>query len=372
MTNTTTPSNKKHIAIIFGGRSAEHEVSLLSAKNVYAAIDKTLFQTTLLGISKEGTWYKFESDSVFANHKSLTDKKLLGQGQVVALVSKGGQAFIHSLEKNSSLPLDAAFPVLHGTFGEDGCIQGLFKMMNLPFVGCGVFGSSAGMDKEIMKRILKDAAIPSARHLLLTPKKPLSYDQISQTLGTPFFIKPANMGSSVGVHKIRSASDFDKNIKDAFLYDNKVLAEEFIEGRELECSVLGHNQSPEASLCGEVIASHDFYSYEAKYLDKNGAVCKIPAELSAQDMERLQTMAKKTFTAMGCEGLTRVDFFMKKNGDILVNEINTLPGFTNISMYPKMWEASGIKYQDLITKLIALAFESFKAESSLQTSFGEI
>lgn len=372
MTNTKPSSSRKHIALIFGGRSAEHEVSLLSARNVAAAIDKNKFEITLIGISKEGTWHKFENPSVFEKYKSLSDKKIGQDSEVVSLVSKGGQPYIHSLSKQSSIAVDAAFPVLHGTFGEDGSIQGLFKMMNLPFVGCGVFGSAAGMDKEIMKRILKDASIPSARHVLLTPLKPLSFNEISATLGTPFFIKPANMGSSVGVHKIRNAADFDKNIKDAFLYDRKVLAEEFIEGREIECSVLGHNHSPEASVCGEVIASHDFYSYEAKYLDKNGAECKIPADLSARDQEKLQAMAKKTFTAMGCEGLTRVDFFMKKNGDILVNEINTLPGFTNISMYPKMWEASGLKYQDLITRLIELAFEAFQVESSLQTSFTEV
>ncbi len=372
MTNTKSSSNKKHVAIIFGGRSAEHEVSLLSARNVAAAIDRNQFDITLIGLSKEGPWHKFESPSVFEKHKSLSDKNLSHDSEVVGLVSKGGKPFIQSLAKQNSVSVDAAFPVLHGTFGEDGSIQGLFKMMNLPFVGCGVFASAAGMDKEIMKRILKDASIPSARHLLLTPMRPLSFAEISQSLGTPFFIKPANMGSSVGVHKIRNAADFEKNIKDAFLYDRKVLAEEFIEGRELECSVLGHNHDPEASVCGEVIASHDFYSYEAKYLDKNGAVCKIPADLPSNEMTRLQAMAKKTFTAMGCEGLTRVDFFMKKNGDILVNEINTLPGFTNISMYPKMWEASGLKYQDLITRLIGLAFESFQTESALQTSFTDL
>jgi D-alanine-D-alanine ligase len=360
-------ANKKHVALIFGGRSAEHEVSLLSARNVAAALDKNHFTSTLVGISQQGSWYQFPSDSIFSKIKSLSDSQLPPEAEPVSLITMAGETFIYSLTSYKKQQVDVAFPVLHGTFGEDGCIQGLFKMMDLPFVGCGIFASSAGMDKEIMKRILQQDSIPFARYQLLTPRQPKSFDELAKTLGTPFFIKPANMGSSVGVHKIKSKADYDKGIKDAFQYDTKVLAEEFIEGREIECSVMGHNYAPEASICGEVISNHEFYSYEAKYLDEKGAICKIPAELPAETQKKIQEIAKRTFTAMGCEGLTRVDFFLKKNGEVLVNEINTLPGFTNISMYPKMWEASGIKYQDLITRLIQLAFENFEAESSLQT-----
>jgi D-alanine-D-alanine ligase len=365
-------AKKKHVALIFGGRSAEHEVSLLSARNVAAALDQNQFTSSLIGISQEGSWYQFSSDSVFANNKSISDKNLPQDAEPVSLVSISGETFIYSLNSQKRYPVDVAFPVLHGTFGEDGCIQGLFKMVGIPFVGCGVFASSAGMDKEIMKRILKNDSIPYAKYLLLTPRQPLSFTEISKSLGTPFFIKPANMGSSVGVHKIKTADEFARSLKDAFLYDSKVLAEEFIEGRELECSVLGHNHAPEASVCGEVISNHEFYSYEAKYLDENGAVCKIPADVPNEIQKNIQEIAKKTFTAMGCEGLTRVDFFWKKSGEIIVNEINTLPGFTNISMYPKMWESSGIKYQDLITRLIQLAFENFESENSLNRKFADL
>lgn len=360
--------NKKlNVLILFGGRSAEHEISILSAKNVAAALDPEKFSLLLVGISQEGTWYQFADKEVFAGLKTLSDLRLPQQAMPVVLTSLKGQAQLISLSGQQATLVDVAFPVLHGTFGEDGCIQGLMKMSNLAFVGCGVFASSAGMDKEIMKRILKDAKVPTARYQLLTPENPSSWQALSHELGSPFFIKPANMGSSVGVHKIKQESDFAPSLKDAFLYDFKVLAEEFIEGREIECSVLGHNQTPKASVCGEVIPQHEFYSYEAKYLDEKGAALQIPAELSTDVLKAVQEMAKKTFSAMGCEGLTRVDFFLKKDGTALVNEINTIPGFTKISMYPKMWEATGLKYQELITELITLAREKHQAENSLKT-----
>jgi D-alanine-D-alanine ligase len=205
--------------------------------------------------------------------------------------------------------------------------------------------------------------------LVLTPQNKPSYDEVVKQLGTPFFIKPANAGSSVGVHKIKTAADYAKNLPDAMQFDNKVLAEEFVQGRELECSVMGHNISPKASLPGEVIPKHEFYSYEAKYLDDNGAVIQIPAELPADVVKRIQATAEKTYQVMGCEGLTRVDFFLRTDGQLVVNEINTIPGFTKISMYPKMWEASGISYKDLITQLISLGVENYAAEQKLKTSY---
>jgi D-alanine-D-alanine ligase len=258
---------------------------------------------------------------------------------------------------------------LHGTYGEDGTIQGLFKMMSLPFVGCDVLASSVGMDKDFMKRLLQQAGLPTAQFICLHKGSKVDFSELKSLLGAPFFIKPANAGSSVGVHKIRTAQEFELKIKDAFLYDHKVLAEKFIEGREIECSVLGLNQTPKASLPGEVIPTHEFYSYEAKYLDENGAHLKIPAELSKEQRERIQHLAEQTYKTLGCDGLTRVDFFLSPDDKVFINEINTMPGFTKISMYPKMWEASGIKYSELITRLIDLAFQKQQLDQSLSTNF---
>lgn len=360
---------KKTVALIFGGKSAEHEVSLRSAKNVADALDKDKFNPILIGISKEGSWYRFPDMTVFSENTKIVDAALPSKAEPVALISLQGKPVLYSLKDQSKTSVDVAFPILHGTMGEDGTIQGLFKMVQLPFVGCGVWASAAGMDKEIMKRLLTVARIPSARYLLLTPQKANNYDDIVKELGSPFFIKPANAGSSVGVHKIKTAGDFAEKLKDAFQFDTKVLAEEFIQGREVECSVMGHNHAPKASLPGEVIPQHEFYSYEAKYIDDNGALLKIPAELPAETTKAVQKMAEETYQALGCDGLTRVDFFIRTNGDLYINEINTIPGFTKISMYPKMWEATGLNYKDLISQLIQLGFEKFEAEQSLKTSY---
>ncbi|MGZ3769206.1 MAG: D-alanine--D-alanine ligase family protein [Bdellovibrio sp.] len=359
---------KKVVALIFGGKSAEHEVSLRSAKNVADALDKDQFTPVLIGISKEGSWYRFQDMTVFAETK-IVDSALPKNAEPVALISLQGKPVLYSLTKQSQSHIDIAFPIMHGTMGEDGTIQGLFKMVQIPFVGCGVWSSAAGMDKEVMKRLLIQAKIPNAKYILLTPQKKISYADLTAQLGSPFFIKPANAGSSVGVHKIKTEEDFKTKLQDAFLFDSKVLAEEFIQGREIECSVMGHNNNPKASLPGEVIPQHEFYSYEAKYVDENGAHLKIPAELPKSAIAKIQEFAKITYEVMGCDGLTRVDFFMKANEEIYVNEINTLPGFTKISMYPKMWEATGISYKDLITQLIQLGFERHTEEQKLKTSY---
>jgi D-alanine-D-alanine ligase len=363
---------KKTIALIFGGKSSEHEVSLRSAKNIANALDKSKFDFLLVGISKEGSWYRFKGPEVFDKTVRITDKALPENSDPVALISEDGKPVFFSLKTQTKFNADCAFPVLHGTFGEDGTIQGLFKMMNLPFVGCGVWSSAAGMDKEVMKRLLFYASINNAKYELLTPQNKMSYEDLTKKLGSPFFIKPANAGSSVGVHKIKSKEDFDKGLKDAFIYDTKVLAEEFVQGREIECSVMGHNHSPTASLPGEVIAHHEFYSYEAKYQDENGASIVIPAQLTPAEVDKIQKLAVQTYQVMGCDGLTRVDFFLKKNGDLYVNEINTLPGFTKISMYPKMWEATGLGYTELLTKLVGFAFEKHAEEEKLMFSYAAL
>ena len=358
---------KKKVALIFGGRSSEHEISLRSIKNIYEALDKTLFEPHLIGISKEGSWHHIGSAESLKKLTALSDSALPRDAQPTSLICQKGKPSFYLLDKQHSFDVDIAFPVMHGTFGEDGTIQGLFKMMNLPFVGTGVMGSAMGMDKEIMKRLLTYAGIPNARYMVLHKSGLSNFTEIKNKLGLPFFIKPSNSGSSVGVHKIKTEEDFAPMLKDAFQYDEKVLAEEYVQGREIEISVMGHNDSPKASLPGEIILHHEFYSYEAKYLDDKGATTQIPAQLTPEEIKRVQEVALKTYELLCCDGFTRVDFFMKKTGEVYVNEINTIPGFTSISMYPKMWEASGLGYSDLITALINLGFEKHKRDN--QTFF---
>jgi D-alanine-D-alanine ligase len=359
---------RKKVALIFGGRSSEHEISLRSIKNVYEALDKAKFEPFLIGISLQGSWYHISDFDTLLKTKALSDNQLPKNAQACSLICRNSQPQFLLLDKNVTFHVDVAFPVLHGTFGEDGTIQGYFKMMNLPFVGCGVLASSIGMDKEVAKRLMSHAGIANAKSVLITNHNPVSYSALVEKLGSPFFVKPANSGSSVGVYKIKTAADYDAKLPLALSYDSKVLAEEFIEGREIECSVMGLNDSPKSSLPGEIIAQHEFYSYDAKYLDDDGAKIQIPAELTSEQIEKVRALAIKTYQVLGCDGLTRVDFFLKKNGDLFVNEINTIPGFTNISMYPKMWEATGIKYADLITELIGFAVKKSEVENKIQFS----
>jgi D-alanine-D-alanine ligase len=359
---------KKKIGLIFGGKSAEHEVSINSAKNIYDALDKENFEAQLIGISRQGTWYQFPNADVFKNFKALNDSELPSDLSV-CLISFQDRPYIYSFTTHEKRSVDCAFPIIHGTMGEDGTLQGFFKMINLPFVGCGVLGSAIGMDKEYMKRLLTEAGIANSKYVVLKKDTPLNYDEIIKKVGTPFFIKPANAGSSVGVHKIKSEESFNSSVKDSFLYDHKVLAEEFIEGKEVECSVLGLNQNPKASLPGELIVNHEFYSYEAKYLDAKGAEIVIPAKLAKNTTSEIRNLAVQTFRSLNCDGLARVDFFVKANGQIYVNEINTLPGFTQISMYPKMWEATGLKYSNLITELIQLALQKHATDIQIKINF---
>jgi D-alanine-D-alanine ligase len=358
---------KKKIALIFGGKSAEHEVSINSARNIFNALDKNKFEVLLVGISKQGSWYQFQDAGVFKN-KSLEDSQLKPD-QMISLISYQDKPYIYSMKTQEKTAVDCAFPIIHGTMGEDGTLQGYFKIVNIPFVGCSVLSSSVGMDKEFMKRLMSEAGIANSKYVLLKKLEPVPYKDVVAALGSPFFIKPANAGSSVGVHKIKTEADYQTKLRDSFLYDHKVIAEEFVEGREIECSVMGLNQNPKASLPGELIVKHEFYSYEAKYLDANGAEIVIPARLDEKQTLKIRDLAVKTFKALGCDGLTRVDFFMKKNGDVYVNEINTLPGFTQISMYPKMWEATGVSYENLISQLIDLAFLKHSEDLKLKLSF---
>ncbi len=356
---------KIRVGILFGGKSAEHEVSLRSAKNVYEALDKEKYEPILIGIDKRGKWLLEDRSRFLLERGNASQEE---RGEPVALVPQSDGAITNFERPSASEKIDVVFPVLHGTFGEDGTVQGLLKLANIPFVGAGVLGSAVGMDKDVMKRILRDAGIPIAKFKTFRGNDKISFEAVSEGLGVPLFVKPANLGSSVGVHKAHDEKEFRAAVKDAFRYDRKILIEEYIKGREIECSVLG-NEEPTASLAGEVIPTHEFYSYEAKYLDENGAALEIPAKLPGEIMKRVQDMAVRAFRALECEGMARVDFFLKENGDLFVNEINTIPGFTSISMYPKLWEASGISYSELVDRLIMLAIERFEKESRLKTSY---
>ena len=361
---------KLRVGILFGGKSAEHEVSLQSARNVVEAIDKTKYDIVLIGIDKQGKWL-LNNSSKFLHDRSHP-KRIQLQNQdsaPVALVPQSGGALTNFTTHQAVPALDVVFPILHGPFGEDGTIQGLLKLANVPFVGAGVLGAAIGMDKDIMKRLLRDANIPVAPFMACRERDAnLDFASVTKALGLPLFIKPANLGSSVGVSKVLDESQFQRAVSEAFLYDRKILIESFIEGREIECSVLG-NDEPIASIPGEVIAKHDFYSYEAKYIDEHGAVLEIPADIPIEVTKTIQSLAINVFTTLACEGLARVDFFLKPGGDVVVNEINTLPGFTSISMYPRLWEASGISYTELIDRLIQLAVERHEREQRLKTSY---
>ena len=396
---------KINVGILCGGKSAEHEVSLQSAINIYDAIDREKYNPVFIGIDKSGRW-NFGSDGPKQCIGNPEDPKniCLRPGKAAVLAPESGgrltgadtdlagaqtdgaqdSGVIQDFPK-----LDVIFPILHGPFGEDGTVQGLLRLAGIPFVGSGVLGSAVGMDKDVMKRLLRDAGIPIGKFLVIRDTGPAAgsnaggksapgfavpnfaapnFGDVAAELGLPVFVKPANMGSSVGVSKVNSEEQYRAALEEAFRFDTKVIVEENIPGREIECSVLG-NDNPTASVPGEIRLAKDFYSYEAKYIDPDGAALEIPAKLLPETTRRIQALAVKSFQVLECQGLSRVDFFLGNDGRVLVNEINTMPGFTKISMYPKLWEASGIGYAELIDRLIQLAIERFNKEKRLATSY---
>ena len=352
---------KIRVAILFGGKSAEHEVSIRSAKNVADAMDKSKYDVALIGIDKQGHWLPPQKSA------ALLGKPSVPPSETSIALAPGENGLITSAEEPQAGQIDVVFPILHGPFGEDGTVQGLLRLANVPFVGAGVLGSAVGMDKDVMKRLLRDAGIRIGKFLVSTVAAPVSFSEARAQLGLPLFIKPANLGSSIGISKVKDEESYREAMQEAFAYDTKVIIEEFIKGREIECSVLG-NENPIASVPGEVIVHSEFYSYDAKYLDENGASLQIPADLPEETKKAVQEAAVKTFKVLCCEGMGRVDSFVTDDGRVFVNEINTIPGFTNISMYPKMWEASGISYSQLIDKLIKLAIERFEKQRKLRTN----
>lgn len=375
---------KLKVLILFGGKSGEHEVSAVSAFSVLKALDKNKYDVTMLGIDKTGRW-------VLPNQKNLLAE---AQNPRAILLNKAAESvgFLPYQPGPGANPIvavapaatptvsglggvDVVIPILHGTNGEDGTVQGLLELANVPYVGSGVLGSAIGMDKDVTKRLLKVEGIPvvpwqTVRREQFKTNPDVAIDAAEKAFGYPYFVKPANAGSSVGVNKVKTRAEAQDKWNDAFLYDTKILVEKGIAARELEVSVLG-NESPKASIVGEIVPTHEFYSYESKYMDENGAILKIPAEnLPERTIRMIQALALKAFQALELKGMARVDFFLDKtNGDIFLNEVNTIPGFTSISMYPKLWEASGLKYADLLDELIRLAIDAHEQKASLKTTY---
>jgi D-alanine-D-alanine ligase len=343
-------SPRLRIAVLYGGRSSEHDVSIMSATNVMAALSPERYDPVPIFITRDGRWLL----SRFEGGKLATP----GEGTAITIIP-GGRGRILALPPDGTPyeldKLDLLFPVLHGLFGEDGSVQGLAEVAQLPLVGCGIIGSVNSLDKDIAKRLLNQAQVPNARALTIHQGSAPSFAELEATLGTPLFIKPARQGSSIGVSKVSTAAEYDAALADGFRHDPKLLAEEFIRGREIECAVL---ESPEGDLYvsrpGEIVAaaSHGFYTYDAKYIDADGAAIIVPADLPANTEADVREMAARAFRAVGCDGMARVDFFVTAEGRILVNELNTIPGFTNISMYPKAMAASGVSYPELIDRLV--------------------
>jgi D-alanine-D-alanine ligase len=361
---------KIRVGIVFGGQSAEHEISILSARNVLQALDRSRFEPVLIGIDKDGRWLAQDELKLLA---SARDPRLvrIDTGPAAQLLpalvndASGAQNSAHGR-------LDIVFPVLHGTLGEDGTIQGLLEVAGIPYVGAGVLGSAIGMDKDVMKRLLRDAAIPVTEFRTLRRDNFDADPQICRqlsALGFPLFVKPANAGSSIGVRKVSRAEDLEGAVRHAFEFDSKVIAEAAVSGREIEVSVLGGSPAT-ASIAGEIIVEHrdGFYSYDAKYLDEHGARLEMPAKIPAQQCARAQELALRAFEVLECEGMARVDMFLRKDGSLLVNEINTIPGFTAISMYPKLWELSGVPPTQLVTRLIDLGLQRARRRAHIRRS----
>lgn len=344
-------SDRLRIAVLYGGRSAEHEVSLMSATNVMSALDPAKYDAVPVFVTREGKWLLggFE-DGVLSSPSGGTEVSLVpgGEGRMIAIPADGVP---HEMPK-----IDILFPVLHGLHGEDGAVQGLAEVARVPLAGCGILGSATALDKDIAKRLMGAAGLPVARTVIIHEGEAPSLAALEAELGLPFFVKPARQGSSVGVRKVHASQEFEAALAEGFVHDRKLLAEEFIDGREIECAVLEDTEGKLfVSRPGEIVPaeSHGFYSYDAKYIDEDGAILKVPAELPGEVEERIRAMAAEAFRALGCDGMARADFFVTADMRILVNELNTIPGFTDISMYSKVMEASGVGYCEIIDRLVA-------------------
>lgn len=360
-------NDKKTVAVLFGGQSFEHEVSRVSAQSVLENLDTEKYNIIPIGITKEGKWIRYEgeySDIGSGKWEAIVLKDLKNKPEFSSAANSCGYSTIRDFLLEFGKNIDIIFPVLHGSNGEDGTIQGLLELAGIPYVGCGVLASAVGMDKATSKILFESAGLPQAKYLLVIRSEINENIRNIQKLteekiGYPCFVKPSNAGSSVGVSKVNGSDDLLEALLNAGKYDRRILIEEFINGREIECAVLG-NDSPVASTVGEVVPCNEFYDYKAKYID-NASEIIIPAQLEEQTVQLIRNYAVEAFKVLDCSGLARVDFFVEKNtSSVYINEINTMPGFTGISMYPKLWEACGIPYRELLDRLINFAFMRFK------------
>ncbi len=347
-------SKKITIGLISGGTSGEHEVSLISAYNIQAVLDSEKYDILLIGIDKNGEWFLGSTPEFFENVEDVHQVKFNTEKQVL-LPQKN---LARNEPSGSELAkVDVYFPITHGKLGEDGALQGLLELLGKPYVGADVYGSAICMDKDVTKRLLMERGIPVARYMLLRNQEELPFTDAVQELGETLFVKPCREGSSLGVSKVRTVEEYLTALQEAFAVDSKVLVEESISGREIECSVLGNDNPEAAPILGEIVPLREFYSYEAKYVDEDGAELVIPAEIDSEVSMEIRKTAVEAFQLTECRSMARVDFFLRTDNSFIINEINTLPGFTNISMYPKLWEASGLSYSELLDRLIELALE---------------
>jgi D-alanine-D-alanine ligase len=358
----------KRMVILYGGRSGEHEVSLMSAASIVRHLNASRFEAILVGVSKEGGWYLQDSSAAAIAPASGASLSIAKGRRVFAAPGRG--LVVEAAGGVEKLPCDLVFPVLHGTFGEDGTIQGLLEVADLPYVGAPVLGSGLGMDKEKAKQLWIMAGLPVVPFLAARSEALLDIDilarKVDARFGWPCFVKPSCAGSSVGTSKVSAAAGLEAALRAALEWDEKTLIEPFVSGREIECAVLG-NVEPIAFAPGEVVPTHEFYDYDAKYIDPNGARLEVPARIPPEQAERVREIAVAAFKACEIAGMARVDFFIdKKTGEILLNELNTIPGFTHISMYPRMCEAGGLAYSELIDRLADLALERHLARSKLK------
>ena len=360
---------KQRVAVLFGGRSAEHKISLLSARNVIDNLDRSKFELLLIGIDPDGRWFACDPEDYLDHPRDPRRVALKTTSSPLVLQpGMGGRSL--GLGRADMARVDVAFPVLHGPYGEDGSVQGLFALLGIPCVGAGIAGSAICLDKVLTKRLLEQAGLPVAPYIVLQDARGADKQVQAAGLVWPVFVKPARQGSSVGISRAGDGTELQRALELAFRYDATALVEAAVTGREIECSVLG-NREPRASLPGEIVAHHGFYSYAAKYLDDQGASLLAPADLDAAVRSELQTLAIKAFQTLQVRGMARVDFFLQPGNRPVINEINTIPGFTAISMYPKLWQVSGLPIGKLLTKLIDLALEHHREQQALKTSFAE-
>jgi D-alanine-D-alanine ligase len=364
--------NKTKVGLLYGGVSPEHDVSIDSAQNVFRAIDSEKYRIIPIRISSEGRWYIEDPETTMlhnSNPVSPSPEKnaLLSPMDNEAKILSGQWNFEDGVSRLEPLSLDVAFPMLHGNNGEDGRIQGLFQILGLPYVGANVLSSAACMDKEATKRLLRDAGHSIVPFRVLRENERLSFEEARSSLGTTLFVKPANSGSSVGTSKVEHKEEYDQAVTKALNYDSKVLVETAVTGREIECSVIG-NEEPQTAVPGEIVVTSEFYTYSAKYTDPDAAHMEVPADLPNAVSNRVRTLATDAYSILGCEGMARVDFFLTPEDDLLINEVNTIPGFTERSMFPVMWEHTGLPLGDLVDTLIQLALDRYERNSHSKTT----